>query len=210
MSQTVTPSAPTSTFLGSNPGLARLYDNIQATVPAVSLPLITMETWNTIEDFYIRSTAKRETVYWTMQPGTQQVDFNPFDSNWLVAWVLEVSGLPRWKIDMPALLTDMSLNSQLGLRQGCALLALKPVSYSSQLPPELFQQYFETILSGVLFRLHALPTKPWSSPQLASFHGKKYSAGIAAARGLAIKGYSDGASWRFPAMQGFAVGRRKN
>ena len=205
---TTTPTADTSTFLGSNPGLDRLYDNVMAVVPAVGFTLVKMMAWNTIEEFYLRSTAKRETVYWEMAIGVSSVDFNPFDATWLVAWILEYTDLFRARIVMPGLLIDTQQPAT--LRKGSALLALKPVSFSTNLPLELFEQWFETILDGTLFRLYATPAKPYSSPQLAAYHGGRYRGGVSRARAIAQGGYTDGGRWSFPQAQGFALGKRKN
>lgn len=206
---TTTPSSDLSSFLGSDLGLNRLYDNVQAVVPAVGLSLIKMMGWNTIEEFYLRSTARRENVYWQMAVGVSEVDFNPFDATWLVAWILDVSGLHCPKIEMPGLLIDLQPPSS--PRSGQALLALKPVNFTTNLPQELFTQWFETILDGTLYRLYATPAKPYSSPQLAQYHGGRYRGGIARARAIAQKQYSNGGGrWQFPRMQGFAAGRRKN
>lgn len=206
MAVTPTPSSDLSTFLGSNPGLARLYDNVQATLPVVSLEIIKMMTWNTIEQFYLDSTARQEKVYWTMAVGVQELDFNPFDETWLVAWVLQVDGLSNFKIEMPGTVID--LNNPIGVRTGSALLALKPVAFATNLPQELFVQWFETILNGTLFRLYSTPMKPYSSPQMAQFYGREWRKGVARARGIASKQYTNGAGrWSFPT---FAAGRRKN
>lgn len=206
MSGTVTPSSNLSSFLGSDPNLNRLYDNIQAQVPAVTLSLIKLAAWNTIEEFYLRSTSRRELVNWQMAVGVQQIDFNPFDETWLVAWILQFEGLSDFTITMPGLVTDR--NQPTALRTGQALLALKPVNFSVIFPPELFSTWFETILDGTLARLYAMPAKPWSSPQLATFHGKRYSGGSAAARAQAQNGFTQGGGrWNFPT---YANGRRKN
>lgn len=203
---TPTPTSDLTSFLGSSPGLNRIYDNVQAQVPAVILSLVKLEAWNTIEDFYIQSTFRRELVSWQMGIGVQAVDFNPYDENWLVAWVLQVQGLHRYKIDVPGRMTDLENPS--GVRNGDALLALKPVSYSAALPDDLFQQWFECILDGVLHRLYRMPAKPYSSPQLAAWHGARYRMGCTRARAIAQAGYTNGAGrWNFPY---FASGRRKN
>jgi hypothetical protein len=206
MSGTTFPSSSSSTFLGETPGISRLYDNVQSTVPAVTLPMVQMACWNTIEDFYIRSTSRREQVNWQMAANVQQIDFNPYDENWLVAWILNVCGLSYPKICMPGLLIDMSTSTE--QRNGTVLLALKPNSFNATFPDELFSQWFETILSGVLFRLYATPAKPYSSPQAAQFHGHAYRAGVASARDIAQRQYTQGPGrWYFPL---YATGQRKN
>ena len=208
MTITPTPTSDLSTFLGSNPGLERLYDNVQAVLPVVNLEVIKMMAWNTIEAFYVESTARREKVYWTMAVGVQNVDFNPFDENWQVAWVLELTGLHQFKIDMPAFVTDTTADGATAARQGSAVLALKPISFSAEFPPELFVQWFDTILAGVFFRLYSMPMKPYSSPQMSLYYGREWRKGIARARGIAAKQFTNGGGcWNYPL---FAAGRRKN
>ncbi len=197
MSETVTPSSNLSSFLGSNPTANRLYDNVQATVPGVTLAVLKMDAWNTIEEFYIRSTARRAWVEFGMPIGSDRIDFNPYDETWVVAWVLAVRGIHRHRIIPPAVLVDECNPEQ--ARVGRVLLALKPASFNTNLPEELFSNWFETILSGTLFRLYATPAKPYTNPQAAAYHGKKWMAGISRARDIAQRDYTDGPGrWRFP------------
>jgi hypothetical protein len=224
MSGTVTPSYGSAAFLGPNPGLARLYDNVQATVPAVQFPLVQLEVWNIIEDFYIKSTWRRENLSWSLAPGDQVVDFNPFSAVWLVSDILNVTGLHRFRIIPPGQLIDASIEGFDGTsdsstadesqRFGTCLVSLKPVSLaainnSGFVDDSLFSKWFETLLDGVYWKLYSMPAKPWSSPQTAQYHGARYRRGIAAARGMAQTFYSGGAGsrWNFPY---FAAGRRKN
>ena len=203
---TPTPTDDLSTYLGSDPGVERLYDNVQSQVAGVTLAAVKMAAWNTIEDFFIRSTMRREIVFWEMAVGISMVDFNPFDENWLVSWVLEFSGLSRGKVVPPGQLWDLSYPS--GLRQGKVLLALRPVSFDIDYPPELWANWFEVILSGTLARLYAQPAKPFSSPQLAGVHMNRFEAGVKRARDVAQRGNTNGPGrWCFPY---FAGGRRKS
>ncbi len=197
MSATVTPSASSASFLGANPSMNRLYDNIQALVPGISLPVLQMEAWNTIEDFYIRSTARRAEIEFQMAIGVNQIDLNPYDETWLVAWVLSVHGIHHPKIIPPATIIDRF--NPTALRQGRALLALKPVSFNTALPEDLFSNWFEFILAGTLSRLHSQIAKPYSNPQAAAAYGKRFNHGINRARDTANRGYSEGPSrWHFP------------
>jgi hypothetical protein len=206
MSQTVTPTSNLQTFLGEDPNVNRLYDNVQAVVPGVQLPFIQMQTWNTVEDFYVKSTIKRVSANWTMGIGVSAVDFNPWDETWLVAWILGFTGITHALVEPPGVLIDRSLPTQ--ARYGTALLALKPNSFNAVLPVEVWSTWFEVVLDGVLSRIYQQPMKPYSSPQLAEYHGKRYRNGISTARAVAQKGNTDGGGrWRFPY---FANGKRKN
>jgi hypothetical protein len=195
---------------GTTADVYRLYDNIQAVLPGVTLPLIEMALWNAVQEFCIRGTYYRSTVYWAMAPGVSTVDFNPVDANTLVVWVLHVNGLTHWSIDPPALLVD--LLPPTAQRNGWAVLALRPRAFDEvrlNALPELFTTWFETMLDGTLFRLYGQPAKPWSSPQLAQYHGTRFRQGINRGRDIAERLHSDQQS---PARQFpyFASGRRKN
>lgn len=204
---TTTPTSDLSTSLGLDPGVERLYDNVQAQVPAIGLAMVKMAAWNTIEEFYIRSTSRREHLFWQMAAGVQTIDFNPFDENWLVAWILSYTGLPKSKIEPPSTLRDLTFPVSTQDRDGEAWVALKPVSFDAEFETLLWSQWFETILSGTLHRLYAQPAKPYSSPQLAQFHGAKYRSGLASARDIAQRQFTNGGgNWAFPY---FARGRRR-
>lgn len=208
MAQTAVPTYEDDAYLGADPQLERLYDNVQAVTPGVLLPVVKMATWNTIEEFYIRSTWRRELVWWTMPPGTVCIDFNPFDGDWLVEWILDWQGLTYGRVKRPAILMDMQCPPQEGDRRGWALLCLKPVSLDSALEPDLLSTWFETLLDGVLGRLYSQPAKPYSNQQLGLNHLKLYRAGVQRARAEAQLGYTSGPGrWRFPL---FAAGRAKN
>lgn len=203
---TTTPMSRLRNLLGDDPGLNRLYDNVLLNVPGSTLPLVQVAAWNAIEDFYLRSTAKRVVLYWTMAVGVQQLDFNPYDENWLVAWVLQVSGMALFQVIPPAVLMDRT--NPVAVRNGAVLLALKPVTSGNIDDPLLFQQWFETILAGTLSRLYMMPSKPWSSPQLAQFYGRTYRGDVAKARAIADAAYTNGPGiWRVPY---YAMGRRKS
>lgn len=208
MAQTTAPIYDDQAYIGPDPALERLYDNVQAQAAGVLLPVVKMVSWNTIEDFYIRSTFRRELVSWCMPSCVTQIDFNPFDGDWLVAWILDFQGLTCGRIKRPALLLDMECPPQDGDRRGWALLSLKPVSLDTEFDVDLLSTWFETIVDGVLGRLYMQPAKPYSSQQLGLTHMKLYRAGVQRARAEAQLGYTSGPGrWMFPQ---FATGRAKN
>ncbi len=204
---TGTPTSDMSELLGPNPGAERIYDNILATVSGTTLALIKLELWNTIEDFYTRSTFQRQKLDWQMAAGVYSVDFNPFDETWIVAWVLEVSGLTDFQVNPPAELVDNDTAPN-ALRSGWVLLALKPASFDVALPSDVWSTWFRVWLSGTLSRLHGHPARPYTAPQLATYHGAIFERGIARARTMAARGNTGGGGrWAFPG--GFAGGVRK-
>jgi hypothetical protein len=192
------------------PAVDRLYDNVQTLLPAITLPVIEMELWNTVQEFCIRSTYFRSKINWHMAKGVTTVDFNPFDANTVVVWVLFAYGLTHWEIEPPAKLVDLQVPAT-AARTGWALVSLRPVTFNAvrlNATPELFTTWFETMLDGTLGRLYAMPAKPWSAPPLAQYHGSRFRMGINRARDIAERLHSHQQSPRrgFPY---FAGGRRK-
>jgi len=68
-----------------------------------------------------------------------------------------------------------------------------------RIPDDIVDGHFDTILSGLLERMMLQPSKPYSNPQLASYHGHRFRQGMSAARAeLAHGGVFGGQAWRFP------------
>lgn len=184
--------------------IERLYLEVKATLGfEVPQTVLRQAAWNTIEDFYLQSTLRREHVYWQMGPCVPTVEFDPFDAYSRVAWILNFSGLHQGKVEMPSRLRDLTCPTPGTRREGQAWLALKPAGFdavSSCDGPfgELWTHWFEPIQAGVLSRLCLQPAKPWSSPQLALLHGRGYRRGVQAARSTAMRGYSAGGPVPFP------------
>jgi hypothetical protein len=196
----------TPDYLTSDSQAARLYDNIQATMPGVLLEVIRMELWNAIEEFALRSTYYRARAPWAMSPYVREYDFNPFDGSQVAFQVLKVLGLPIYSVNPPAILVDGSAGIQ-AARSGMALLALKPVSFGCDLPDDLFNRWFECMMDGTKARLMAHPARPYSNPSMAEYHMKRYRVGINLARAEAEQLNSGQSNFRFPY---FSSGRRKN
>lgn len=53
----------------------------------------------------------------------------------------------------------------------------------------MYQTYFQDWLDGVLGRLFAMPMKPWASPQLAIYHGKRFRNAMAFRKQEATRGF---------------------
>lgn len=193
---TETPASDLSSFLGDNPDFTRVYDNVQAVVPMVQLPLVKMLLWNTIEDFCVRSSAFRVKINWSMGISVSQIDFNPVDGDTLVAWVHSVTGLPSFRVDPPGLLVD--LLEPLAVRTGTATVATKPVSFDATMPPLLFTNWFDVILSGVFMRLHEQAGRPWSSQSTSALHGRRYRSGLNSAHAQANALFGNAPQWQFP------------
>jgi len=204
-------ATPGALFQSSSADLDRLLDNVGAMVPGLTTDVLTMVAWNTIEDFYQRSTYRREHVYWQLDPQQIVLNFDPYDSNWRVCRFLYFSGLQNVKFIPPGRVQDVTYPTPDTERTGEALLALKPNNLNVALPYDVWTTYFEALMNGVLHRLYMQPGKPYSDMQAAQLHGRLYRSGISSARADAqAQHLREGSSWQYPyfAVGGHADGRQ--
>jgi hypothetical protein len=67
------------------------------------------------------------------------------------------------------------------------------------LPPRLWTQYHQAILSGLLARMMGQPNKPYSNPALAVYHARRFRNFIGQARAFTTSnGEPGGQNWSFP------------
>lgn len=197
-----------SGYFETGTDLTRLFDNVQLMMPGVTTDVAAVSIWNAIEDFYMRSTYRREHVYWRLDPCETVINFDPYDKGWRVCRFLGFSGLSQPKFVPPGTIIDLSCPPPDSQRDGEALLALKPKSFDTELPYDVMTTYWETILHGALFRLYTQPGKPYSDLKAAELSGRLNRSGIASARADAqTRHWRDGRSWSFPY---FARGGRAN
>ena len=192
-------------------GLDRLLDNVGGVVPGLTTDVLTMVCWNTIEDFYMKSTYRREHVYWHLHPGETVLRFDPYNQDWRVCRFMAFSGLSKVKFTPPGTVTDLTYPTPDNDRSGEALLALRPKNLGVALPDDVWTTYFDPLVSGVLYRLYIQPGKPYSDLNAATAYGRLYRSGIASARADAqAQHLREGQSWAFPyfAVGGHADGRQ--
>jgi hypothetical protein len=59
--------------------------------------------------------------------------------------------------------------------------------------------FFQAWLDGTLGRLYGMPSKPWSNPTIAVYHGRRFRNAMAYRKQEAIRGFSYNLpAWRFP------------
>ena len=191
-------------------GLDRIYDPIEATLPGVQHSVVQMCLFDAVEEFCFRSTYWRQKVSWAMAPGVTWVNLNPVSAQANVASVLSVctENHMRWSLIPPATLLDMTQSNPAGqalTRTGTALVSCKPNQLVvGSLPGFLIDDWSEALRDGALFRLHAQMAKPYTDPQRAEFHGRRFRNQISLAREQAHR-FRDYPDWAYPY---FAHGRR--
>lgn len=182
----------------SDAGFNRLYDPIEAVLPGVAHAMVQVAVRDTIEEFCLRSLYWRNTVLWQMPVGASLANLDPVDDLARAGLVLSVTGLTRWQLKPPAILIDPGPAT--AVRSGQALVVCKPSwvsDYTYDLPSFLTDDWSEALRDGALSRLYSQPSKPYSSAQLAQYHGQRFRAQIRLAREMAGR-FNDYGRWAFP------------
>lgn len=78
--------------------------------------------------------------------------------------------------------------------------ALTPDLTNMVLPDIAYAQHYDALLDGLLGRLYSQPAKPYSNPQLAAYHLKRFRNAIAVFHAEANSGYAGAASWAYPSF----------
>jgi hypothetical protein len=134
-----------------------------------------------------------------MGPGINMLDFDPWDYDWRVCRFMEFQGLSRVRFEPPGKIWDLSDPIPDTTRNGSVLLALKPDTLDTVLGYDVMTTYWETLLSGALYRVFMQPGKPYSDLNASQIHAKINRSGIASARANAQAGHvREGSSWFFP------------
>jgi hypothetical protein len=177
-------------------------------MPGVTADNVQMQSWNTVYDFYISSTYRREHVYWCMNPGTNTLNFDPWDSHWRVFRFLGFRGLSRPKFEPPGRIRDLQYPVADTARNGEVVLALRPIDINTPLGDDFWAMWFDAVCDGVLSRLYLQPGKPYSDLNMGRLKAMLYSKGVQQARAHVQSLFvTDGIPWRYPY---FAYGHSKN
>jgi hypothetical protein len=189
-------------------------------LPGCEADLLDFEIRWAVHDFLTRTTLLRESFTVPMVVSQSSYVLTPATTDGLVSMLLNVkngfqglelhslAGLPATSGDptvacmgdsrtmtvYPTPTTGTSV-----VLTVLAAVTTSPNPSSALSVPYVVQPYFESLLSGVLARMHAMPGKPWSNPALAIYHMDKFNEGRLRAKNAVAAGRSKGATrWRFP------------
>lgn len=202
----------------------RLIQTVRAHVPGVPEEMVKLELFNTIDTFFRRTLAWRFPNDITLLANTTEYDVETpagavavaainATHNGLTMPTFEpsavsmVAGQLAWAFTQPdvVLLANAPSSQQLAypLTVMFALsiqrdaLEIDPGDW--QLDDWMYDMFFGDWINGIYASLYGMPAKPWSNPQLAVFHGKKFWSGMSQRKRQANTGFVYGAvGWSFP------------
>lgn len=183
----------------------RLMETIRPHLPGAIDDAIRQELYLTCLEFFRRSNSWREEIDFTLQPGKDTAYITP--SAGRIERLMSVSGdgghdvrgafiVERDIIKMP--------HSAASPEKYTAVVALRvsdPVSRDSYpiVPYDLVERYTEELIHGILARMMAQPSKPYTNLSLAQFYLTRFRAGISRAKVSVASGDTFGSSsWHFP------------
>lgn len=77
-------------------------------------------------------------------------------------------------------------------------VALAPKQSVTHLPRIAQTHFYDALLDGFLLRVYTQPSKPYTDPLLAQYHGKRFRDAIAYYAGQAKKGFAGAPGWTYP------------
>ena len=77
--------------------------------------------------------------------------------------------------------------------------SLIPTTCDVEFPSYIKTQFYEPLFDGLLGRMYSYPDRPWTSPELAKYHLRRFRSGMARVRGIAEQGLNRSSGlWAFP------------
>jgi hypothetical protein len=184
---------------------AELRDTLRIRLPGALDGGITLELFNTIDEFCRQSTAYRETLSVTLVDGQASYAITPADREILVVYdlrhgsldtrgarfsdgTLTLDPVPTAEDVGETLYVDVSLAPMYGTGD--------PEDW---LPVKLYQRFHTGLIDGVLARMHSQAAKPYSDVRRGTFHGQRFRNAIRIATARAINPHTQSPqNWRFP------------
>ena len=194
--------------MATNPYIDRIMDRVRIRVPGTLDGVTQIELFDAVNEFLANTNAWQDTIEVELKPGKFVYDLTPSGGSaetWRIMSVKNVDGtpyrLPAWMTIPGELQTSSDVTEKTKIMVTVALapgLMGKKQTYPD-IPDYIWNDYYDIILDGVISRLMSQPAKPYSNPQMALFHGKKFNSGCNVAKWQLENGrLYRGQNWRFP------------
>lgn len=197
----------------ANADMNRLMDHARIRLPGALDAAIQMELFAVMNEFFQASNIWYEDIKFAVQPTSDAFIDNPEAYTYDVIpvqgtitrlmGIIDSQGRPQQGY-MPTLgqvILSFSPNTADTYTARVALTVADPVTRDGypEFPNWIMDKYGNDILEGVLFRMMSQIAKPYSSPQMAQYHGKLFKQAVSQAKVEAShQNVYRGQSWRFP------------
>ena len=189
-------------------------ETLQSRISGADQPTLELELKNAIREFSTQSGAFLKQLQIALTAGKREYNLNPQpDGNVLYVHSVTTND------DFPIPLIQTHTPARLGMRYAycpsAGVVQMNPVpdkavpkaegpkiwvgmvpdfSTNTQVPNEFASHFFDAILDGAQFRLYSMHKRPWTNPINAQYHGKRFRNGMAEARDITRRRFSDAES----------------
>lgn len=197
----------------ANADMNRLMDHARIRLPGALDAAIQMELFAVMNEFFQTSNIWYEDIKFAVTPTSDSYIDNPEAYTYDVIpeqgtitrlmGIIDSQGRPQQGY-MPTLgqvILSFSPNTADTYSARVALTVSDPVTRDGypEFPDWIMDKYGNDILEGVLSRMMSQIAKPYSSPQMAQYHGKLFKQAVSQAKVEAShQNVYRGQSWRFP------------
>jgi hypothetical protein len=206
----------------ASPDINRLMDNARVKLPGALDSMLQIELFSVMKEFFEGSNIWEEDIPFSVTPTSLSRVTNPeaytydiLPTEGMIIRLLGITdgdGFPQHG-EMPipgAVILTHSPNVAGTYTAKVSKSVTDPVTRQGYpiFPAWVLERYFNEILSGLLGAMMGQIAKPYSSPQMAQYHLRKFSQGIARANNEhAHANIMGGQRWRYP--QSFTTRRNR-
>lgn len=195
----------------------RLMNTIRPHLPGAVDEAIRQELFMVCDEFFRRSTSWREEIDFTLTADQRTAEIMPiagYITQLLYASTADGRGIRGATLPQVGDVSTISLpyapNVSTDYKATVALTVSDPVTRDAYpiVPADLVKRYTPDLINGVLARMMAQPSKPYTNTGMAQFYMTKFNGGISRARNNANEGSTKSSqNWAFP--QTFSTIRRR-
>lgn len=194
----------------------RLMDTIQARLPGALEQTVRLELANILNDFLENTKAWWVETSFMPKEGITEYILNPISADARVFTIIKLTrndvGSVKWWSQEPGIITLEETPSEDWTDPVKVTCALSLRKKSVSVPKFIYEHHHECIVNGVIGEMMAHLGRPYSSPQQALIHQKRYRNLRAKARSAARRSWSQNQPpWIYPRQtlgRGYARGRR--
>lgn len=184
----------------------RLMDTIRPHLPGVVDSAIQQELFTTCHDFFRRSDVWREALDFTMPAGEVSTEVMPYVGRierllYVKDGDRPVGGATMSDVANGVIVMPYPYGENKKYTAVVSLTVTDPVQRDAYpiVPYNLATQYWEELMHGILARMMAQPSKPYTNPAMAQFYLLKFNGGTARAKNAVNTGNTyDAQRWAFP------------